>query len=263
MPQRRHALVILAAVSGLAMIAVWFVPPIPQPTDYHNFVDTRTFLGIPNFSNVVSNLPFLLVGVAGLLTVISSQYAGGLPSQRFTYGIFFVSVIMIGFGSAWYHWLPNNETLIWDRLPMAIGFMALASIVIAEHLNERVAKLALWPLITLGIVAVTYWAYTESTGHGDLRFYGLVQFLTLILIGLTWLLVPSRLTGIGYLWLMFAGYVLAKAFEAGDAAVFEFLGHTVSGHALKHVSAAAGMYCLVLALRRRRIRESRDSLWVF
>mgnify|MGYP000700586186 CR=1 FL=1 len=32
----------------------------------------------------------------------------------------------------------------------------------------------LMPLVLLGVLSVWYWYFTESTGHGDLRAYGLV-----------------------------------------------------------------------------------------
>jgi hypothetical protein len=54
----------LAAISLLGLFLL--VPPIPQPQDYHQFADQKTLLGIPNFWNVVSNVPFILVGAAGL-----------------------------------------------------------------------------------------------------------------------------------------------------------------------------------------------------
>ncbi|MET0656656.1 MAG: hypothetical protein ABW110_00665, partial [Steroidobacteraceae bacterium] len=44
-----------------------FVKPIPQDPGYHLFADARQIGGIANFWNVVSNLPFLVVGIVGLL----------------------------------------------------------------------------------------------------------------------------------------------------------------------------------------------------
>ena len=41
------------------------LPPIPQDQGYHDFADHRTMFGIPNFWNVVSNLPFVAVGAVG------------------------------------------------------------------------------------------------------------------------------------------------------------------------------------------------------
>jgi len=255
--KRQTSIAIIVLVSVAAIIAMAFVPPIPQPLDYHDFADTRRLFGAPNFWNVMSNVPFLFVGVAGLIEVLRNRYTGGLPSQRLAYGIFFFGVAAVCFGSGYYHWAPSNATLAWDRLPMSIAFMAFVSIVIAEHIDERIARLALWPLIVVGVLSVWYWDYTESLGRGDLRLYGLVQFLSLVVIALIWLTIPSKLTGIGYLWGMFAGYVLAKVLEEFDGSVFNVFGSQMSGHALKHMAAAAGMYCFVLALRRRVV--IRDS----
>ena len=145
MLKRQHAIAIIASVSVAAIVGMLFVPPIPQPSDYHQFTDTRTFFGIPNFWNVISNAPFVFVGIAGLVEVLRNRFAGGLPSQRLAYGIFFIGLAAVCFGSGYYHWSPSNETLAWDRLPMAVAFMAFVSIVIAEHIDERVANLALWP----------------------------------------------------------------------------------------------------------------------
>lgn len=244
--------VVIAAVVGIA-----FVPPIPQPLEYHGFADARTLWGVPNFWNVMSNVPFLFVGAVGLFEVLRNRYTGGLPSLRLAYGVFFLGVAAVCFGSGYYHWSPSNDTLAWDRLPMSIAFMAFVSIVIAEHIDERIARYSMWPLIAVGVLSVWYWDYTESLGRGDLRLYGLVQFLSLAIIALIWLTIPSRLTGIGYLWGMFAGYAVAKVLEEFDDAVFDIFGGQMSGHALKHVAAAAGMYCFVLALRRRVV--IRDS----
>jgi hypothetical protein len=249
----------LAVLWGVAIIAIAVVaamPPIAQPTEYHSFSDARTLLGIPHFWNVMSNVPFLLVGVLGLIEVVRGRYQGGLPSLRWIYGVFFVGIASVCLGSGYYHWAPSNQTLAWDRLPMAVAFTAFVSIVLAEHINERIAKLVLVPLIAVGVFSVWYWDYTEALGRGDLRLYGLVQFLSLMLIALTFWLFPSRLSGIGYLWAMFGGYALAKVLEELDPVIYA-AGNVMSGHALKHMAAAAGMFCFLLALRKRVV--TRDA----
>ncbi|TXL20565.1 hypothetical protein BMR06_04260 [Methylococcaceae bacterium HT5] len=40
--------------------------PILQKSSYHLLADTRPWLFIPNFADVISNLPFALIGLAGL-----------------------------------------------------------------------------------------------------------------------------------------------------------------------------------------------------
>jgi hypothetical protein len=121
-----------------------FVPPIPQPQDYHQFADQKTLLGIPNFWNVVSNLPFLVVGAIGL------QYF----RRDLSAGVFFLGVFLTGFSSSYYHWNPNDAGLFWDRLPMALAFMAILANVVEERIDAKMGRLQLWPLIALGIVSL-------------------------------------------------------------------------------------------------------------
>ena len=49
-----------------SLVGLLLLPPISQDQNYHDFADQRTILGIPHFWNVVSNLPFIAVGVAGI-----------------------------------------------------------------------------------------------------------------------------------------------------------------------------------------------------
>jgi Ceramidase len=256
-PRRKQKLWLLCGVALIAVVAMAFVSPIAQPIDYHIFSDARTLFGTPNFWNVLSNVPFLIVGVIGLVKVLRRRYQGGLQSLYWLYAVFFIGIASVCVGSGYYHWAPSNATLAWDRLPMAVAFMVFVSIVIGEHISERAAKVVVLPLIVLGVVSVWYWHYTETLGRGDLRLYGLVQFLSLTLIALIFWLFPSRLSGMGYLWAMFGGYALAKVLEELDPLIYE-VGNVMSGHALKHVAAAAGMYFFVVALRRRRLLGDRQ-----
>src|SRR5262245_66556667 len=62
----KHRLVALLGLMAASFAILPLLPPIPQDPSYHQFADQRTLLGIPNFWNVVSNLPFVLVGAMGL-----------------------------------------------------------------------------------------------------------------------------------------------------------------------------------------------------
>src|SRR5205823_8261116 len=106
---------------------VLFLSPIPQDVSYHSFADKRQFLGVPNFLNVVSNLPFLVVGLLGLRLVLGNgkdQQVFLNSVERWPYLVLFIGVTLTAFGSGYYHWAPDNDRLVWDRLPMAITFMA-------------------------------------------------------------------------------------------------------------------------------------------
>src|SRR5258708_1963065 len=103
----------------------------PQDSRYHNFADQRHLLGIPNFWNVISNAPFLVVGVLGLWALLFGRPTGILPELKAGYVAFFLGTALVAFGSSYYHLRPDNETLFWDRLPMTIAFMSFFAVVIA------------------------------------------------------------------------------------------------------------------------------------
>ena len=146
-----YALILLALLCTAGAFVM--VEPVAQDTRYHNFADQNRFFGIPNALNVLSNLPFLLVGVYGLLVLQKIQYNSSkiVVSNQYAYWSLFVGVALVGIGSAYYHLWPNNVTLVWDRLPMTFAFMGPYSIFIAEFMSERVGRLLLLPLLTVGV----------------------------------------------------------------------------------------------------------------
>ena len=62
----------------LVLIAMFFIPAIQQDPGYHNFSDQRTLLGVPNFFNVMSNIPYLLIGLPVALLLISKTVVTGI-----------------------------------------------------------------------------------------------------------------------------------------------------------------------------------------
>ncbi|MGZ8218161.1 ceramidase domain-containing protein [Methylomagnum sp.] len=242
---------ILLGLTALAVIGAFLVPAIPQNPAYHQFADQSARLGIPNFWNVATNLPFLFVGLAG----IRELYHGRpviVPTLWLAYLIFFGGVALVGPGSAYYHLSPDNDSLLWDRLPMTLAFMALLPIIVGEYIDPAAGRRLLRPLLVAGTGSVLYWHLSERLGQGDLRWYGLVQFLPMLLIPLIMLMFRSRFTGAAYLWAMLGAYAAAKLAEFLDGPIFRLL-YPFSGHALKHLLAALGVYGFLLAIRRRSL----------
>jgi hypothetical protein len=227
-----------------------FIPPIPQDPGYHLFADSRTFLSVPNFWNVASNVPFVLVGLAGLLFMQKGNRHGFSNALRPAYVVFFAGVLLTGFGSAWYHLAPDNRTLVWDRLPMTLAFMGLFTIVIGEHISERAARKLLLALLAAGAASVLYWAVSETRGGGDLRPYVLVQFLPLILIPLILFMYRSQFDRTAFIWWVVVAYATSKLFEHYDHGIFG-LGGIVSGHSLKHLVAALAPLILLYGFSTR------------
>ncbi len=227
------------------MVAAFLAPRIAQDPAYHQFADTRPLLGIPNSLNVLSNVPFAIVGLAGLVAAFRMR-----SWERWPYATLFAGVAFTSIGSAYYHLAPDNWTLVWDRLPMTVGFMGLLTAVLAERVSARAARTLFVPLLVFGAASVVYWYWTEVRGVGDLRPYALVQFGSLLVILIALLASPSRYNDDHYFYLGLSAYVLAKVFEYADASIYS-AGHIVSGHTIKHLMAAVGPWFLVVMLHKR------------
>ncbi|MEE9395892.1 MAG: ceramidase domain-containing protein [Methylococcales bacterium] len=225
-------------------IIIIAIGPIPQDNDYHNFADNRTILGIQNFWNVISNVPFAIVGIIGINMCFRYKLEGAL----FSWGVFFTGILFVPIGSAYYHLFPNNQTLVWDRLPMTISFMALFAALLSEAIDLNLEKKILIPSLIIGIASVVYWVLAD-----DLRPYGVVQFGTLA--ALPFIYFFSTLKYPGRDWLMYGlvFYISAKVFELADSAIFSLFGGAISGHSLKHVVAAASTFAIFEMLKSRRL----------
>ena len=240
------ALIILLSV--LSIVSLFYFDPIAQDNTYHNFADQREIFGIANLLNVASNLPFLIVGWLGVYMTINSKLHI-LEKLKMGYMIMFCGLIVIFIGSSYYHLMPNNESLVWDRLTMAVVFMSLFSIIVSEFVSMDLGKKLLFPFIVVGIASVVYWHMTEQIGVGDLRFYGLVQFLPIMIIVAILIFFKSNHKSdvYAYTYLLIA-YAVAKVFEYYDAQVYEYL-ILISGHSIKHVIAAVGLYMFLIKKR--------------
>lgn len=232
-------LVILAITS---VIAITLMNPIKQDEAYHNFSDQNSFFGVPNFWNVVTNLPFLAAGVLGPFSIQN------ISSGKIQYQFFFTGVALVSVGSAYYHINPNNYTLIWDRLPMTVAFMALFSIVTSEFIKEKTGRVLLVPLLLLGLLSIFYWERTN-----DLRLYALVQFYPVLAIPVMLIFLKSKYNMVWGYWGLLLAYVAAKFFEEYDRAIHQALGF-ISGHSLKHLAAAFGLFILVYSYLKRSAR---------
>ena len=255
--KRRTRLGLTIAISLLSLMALWFAPRIPLRAGYHDFTDQRPIFGIPNCVDVLSNIPFVIVGILGLvwLSRRSSDTSFIERRERLPYFVFFAGVALTGLGSSWYHLAPNNNRLSWDLLPMSCCFMSMVAALIMERISLSVGFRLLIPLLALGAASVVYWYLTEMQGHGDYRFYLFVQLFAPILLATIIVLFPPRYTGTKYLAVAFILFVAAKLFELVDRQIYSFTGF-VSGHSLKHLTAGLSCYWILRMLQYRRPIQS-------
>jgi len=238
---RKHRATILLLLTACALLATLSQGRIPQDPAYHLFADTRALAGVANFADVLSNLPFLIVGLYGL----SRRRRLAQPRCVSAYTALCVGVLLVSLGSAYYHYSPSTPTLLWDRLPMTVAFMALFSMLLEERVTE--SRRTLPPLLAAGIASAAYWYWTESRGAGDLRPYLLVQFLPILLMPVILALYPRKYLTNNLLVEALVLYVAAKLFESCDRQVLASIS-VLSGHTIKHLLAAAATLCIIRAV---------------
>jgi len=241
---RREMVVGLLAFGSF--LSLLFIAPIPQDPAYHQFADLKTVWGIPNFLNVVTSLPLLVVGLLGSISGRIHQLTIAPWSWRTLFG----AVTLVGLGSAYYHWAPSHWTLVWDRLPMAVGFMALFVALLSESVNPKLETILLLPMCLLAIFSVVHWHFTD-----DLRFYIWVQVSPLLGILILFLLFRGRLTHQAYLMAALGLYILAKVAEVEDQSIYLMTQQKFSGHSLKHLLSAWAVFLIYRMLNRRRLKE--------
>jgi hypothetical protein len=217
LPRRTQIAILLTVLAVLLFLIL--MPPLPQDQSYHSFADRRTLLGIPNFWDVVSNIPFAVVGLIGLFSLRD------LAARIVFLGIFFTA-----FGSAYYHLRPDDARLSWDRLPMTVAFMSIFAIAIKQR------RLVL-PLVIAGIASIVWWRLTDNLWP-----YGLVQFGSLAaLVLIAFRSEPG-------LWPVIGFYGLSKIAEHFDKQIYS--AFPLSGHTLKHLLAGIGSWYIVRWLQR-------------
>lgn len=224
-----------------ALIAVFLAGPRLHALTNQAYADTHSFLGVPNVLNVVSNLAFLLVGVAGLALCADRRS----PRPVASWAAFYAGLVLTSLGSTWYHLAPSDATIVWDRLGMTVAFVALSIAVLQQSTGLSLERYVLVPALCAGVASVLWWRAT-----GDLRPYAWVQAapLACVMVSLAcgWVAAPLRRA---LAWSL-ALYVAAKFTETFDARFFQLTGQLISGHTLKHLLAAASAAVILAAQYR-------------
>ena len=258
-PMQRHlctsgwlamALWMVVAFFGPAVLAYLgiTVPPDGHLHLYahgHPFADARVWLGIPNALDVLSNLPLALAGVWGLTEMKRSGHTAFHSNTRHALCVFFWGLMVTALGSAAYHRAPDAQSLVFDRLGMAVTFSGALGLAMAERVGAHIARNALLAVLVLGSLSAVM-----PLVHGNVLPWMVVQFGGMGFLAWAALRKPLP-TALGVsLGGMLALYALAKLFELGDAAVFHATGDLVSGHTLKHVAAALAAWPVIRAMRQ-------------
>lgn len=251
---QKTTLVLLISALLLTVLVFCFLKPIPQLQSYHHFADQRSWLGIPNAWNVLSNIAIALPGLWGLFLLTSSKVQFSDPRERWLWLGVSVGLILTAIGSSYYHLAPDNVRLVWDRLPMTFVFMSVVAALISERIKITLG-LWLWPaLIGIGFYSVLLWYGSELQGNSDLRFYIAIQVFT-ILVAMIMLLSPSPYNRNWDLAVVVMCYGLALFFDLSDHQIHRITRGLVSGHTLKHLAVGlAGVWLIRMIWKRKQVK---------
>jgi len=197
--------------------------PVTRGPAFHHYADTRSWLGIPNTLDVLSNVAFIVVAL----------WMWRRAPQRGLARLACAGTAAIGIGSAIYHASPSDTTLALDWAPIATTLMWVLATVIEDRGGPGRAFAIGGAIAAVGSVA--WWLATGGTHGGDMTAYVVVQGAGVALPLLVALVRPGRIPVL-QLALAFGLFGVARACSAYDAQLLDVIG--VSGHTLKHVVAA-------------------------
>ncbi|MFQ6642809.1 hypothetical protein Gotur_017182, partial [Gossypium turneri] len=116
---------------GVALLCLLFImlvtPKIPLSYRNHLYADMRNFVGVPNTLNVITNFPFLIVGVLGFVLCLGggSFFNIRLPGELWGWLLFYGGTASVAFGSAYYHIRPDDNRVLLDTLPVSLATLLL------------------------------------------------------------------------------------------------------------------------------------------
>ncbi|KAK6273870.1 hypothetical protein POUND7_010953 [Theobroma cacao] len=245
-------------ICGIALLCWLFfmmvTPKIPLSYRHHLFADMRNFLGVPNTLNVITNFPFLIVGVLGFVLSLGggSFFNISLKGEVWGWLLFYGGIASVAFGSAYYHLKPDDNRAMWDTLPMMIAYSSLFSSFILERLGERIGLSILFSLLVLAVLSTSY-----ARTFNDLRLCMTFQLIPCIALPIMTFLFPPKYTHSGY-WLWTSGVcILAKIEALADMKIYRANNYIISGHSLEHLCSAIAPVLFTVMLMHRSSRFQR------
>lgn len=229
----------------LLLLAI-FLPSIAQDQNYHNFADQRTLFGVKNALDTLSNLAFIIVGLFGLVNFYNNQYIKISNSFSVLLTLFFISIILTGVASFYYHLNPNDFTLVFDRLALTLVFTFILAMLASIRISTRSGFHTLAELIILAPLSVLLWNY-----NGNLTPYAVLQFGGIEIIVLTLLLTKAQKQSPCFTSLIIL-YALAKVAEFYDIEIFNLSQNLISGHTLKHLIGALAVLIFISPLKIKK-----------
>lgn len=217
--------------------------PAEHPADpAHPFADHRRLWGVPNAMDVLSNIPFVLLGLWGLAR---TRQALMPASTQASLRLLWWGMVLTGAGSACYHWAPSVATLVADRMGMAVAFAGMLSLTGSASQTDVWHQGARLALCGVGLASATLPLVNGNMAPWLVLQFGGVLWLAWVAIALRTL---QPILPVSYGWVVLA-YGVAKLLELHDADAWQLSHHGLAGHTLKHLMAAAAVLPVLVAVK--------------
>jgi hypothetical protein len=220
---------VITVLSAIAILIIALAVTITRGPEFHHYADTRTWLGIPNAGDVLSNAMFLVVA-------LWSTHPARL------------GVAAIALGSGVYHAVPSDTTLAFDWLPIVLTLAIVNAVVIGDRAGARAGRHASILGPAFAIAAVAWWVASGGTHGGNMAPYVAVQAVGIALPAVLVATTPGSIR-LRFLLVGLIAFAIARLCASYDRALLDAIG--VSGHSLKHVVAALAAGCALRALDDR------------
>ena len=247
---RRGALTMLVAMTLATGVGLLAWGPMPIGTSAHAYADARTWLGIPNASNVLVNLPLFWLAVWGWCATRASGWPSWLRTPWQWFHLFAMATALT---SGLYHAAPNDTLFVISHIGQASAFTLLTLGVLAERVDARFGSVACCVMSVVAI-ALTGGAMAYAVridGPIDMRPLMLLEILPVLLIPTGALGLRGSHTEASTWFVVLALYASSKLFDVGDPAIFGLSGGRIGGHALMHLSLSVVVgwmaYCAAVA----------------
>ena len=231
------------------IVVLFFVavlgPQITQYDSYHDFADQSNLFGLPHVWDVLSNLPFAVVGFWGLCVLRRFAEIEGSAGARDMMSLFFYGLIATSVCSSFYHLNPDNASVFLDRLGMTVAFAGILALAVCVCVSDRAGKVVSYLVLFLGPVSLWVWQQTDNLlAWSVLQVGGM-----LLIVGLAAFTKANKQLRLALAYAI-GWYFLSKLCELGDHAIYEWTWGLMAGHSLKHIVAAFAGIALIGYLRK-------------
>ncbi|KAL9810074.1 hypothetical protein AtNW77_Chr5g0095571 [Arabidopsis thaliana] len=247
---------ILVVGSFLCWSIIMFITP-KVPLDsfrHHIFADKRNFMGVPNTLNVMTNFPFLIVGVLGFVLCIGGSFFNiSLNGEIWGWTLFYAGIASLAFGLLFIiSNLMTTESSGTLCLFILIAYSSLFSSFLVERAGEKVGLSCLILLLFISCLSVAY-----ARVFNDLRLCMTFQLIPCLVIPVMAVLLPPKYTHSRFWLWATAAYTIAKIEGLADNKIYNANRYIISGHSLEHLCSAVATLLLTIMLLYRSIRFNR------